>query len=82
MQSEYGVGGGIMNAALPDYDSILNKLGHTPEDVPVSTDIGRRLFCPSLHPLMSDDDVKYVAASIKASMQEVSAAVGVAAAAG
>ncbi len=82
MQSEYGVGGGIMNAALPDYDSILNKLGHTPEDVPVSTDIGRRLFCPSLHPLMSDDDVRYVAASIKASMQEVSATVGVAAAAG
>ena len=68
-----------MNAALPDYDSILNKLGHTPEDVPVSTDLGRRLFCPSLHPLMSDDDVRYVAASIKASMATVEETVGAAA---
>jgi len=70
---QYGVGTWVMNMALPDYDTILRKQGHKPEDVPVSTNVGRRLFCPALHPLMSDDDLRYIVAAIKASMNTVSA---------
>jgi dTDP-4-amino-4,6-dideoxygalactose transaminase len=49
------------------------RLGHSPEDVPVSTDAGRRLFCPAIHPLMTDEDLRYVAAAIKESMNTVAA---------
>ncbi|MGH2368397.1 MAG: DegT/DnrJ/EryC1/StrS family aminotransferase, partial [Chloroflexota bacterium] len=73
---QYGVGTWIMNMALGDYDSVLRTLGHSPDDTPVSTDIGRRLFCPALHPLMTDDDLRYIAAAIKASMAAVAADMG------
>jgi perosamine synthetase len=78
--NRYGVGTWVMNMALPDYDSILNRLGHTPEDVPVSTDVGRRLFCPAVHPLMSDDDLRYIAAAVKSSMEAVARETGLLAA--
>jgi dTDP-4-amino-4,6-dideoxygalactose transaminase len=68
---QYGVGTWIMNSSLGDYDTILRKLGHRPEDTPRSTSAGRRLFCPAVHPLMSDDDLRYVAAAVKASMAAV-----------
>jgi perosamine synthetase len=70
---EHGVGTWIMNASLPDYHGFMVKIGHRPEDVPVSTDTGRRLFCPAIHPLMSDEDLRYVAAAIKESMNTVAA---------
>jgi dTDP-4-amino-4,6-dideoxygalactose transaminase len=70
---QHGVGTWVMNMSLGDYDTILTRLGHRPEDTPVSTDVGRRLFCPALHPLMSDDDLRYIAAAIKASMLAVAA---------
>jgi perosamine synthetase len=73
---EYGVGTWIMNASLGDYDTVLRVLGHRPEDTPVSTGVGRRLFCPAVHPLMSDDDLRYIAAAIKASMAAVARQMG------
>ena len=79
---QYGVGTWVMNMSLGDYDSILNALGHRPEDTPVSTNAGRRLFCPAVHPLMSDDDLRYIAAAIKASMQAVASEMGLLAAVG
>jgi perosamine synthetase len=73
---QYGVGTWVMNMALPDYDSIVNKQGHRPEDLPVSTDVGRRLLCPAVHPLMSDDDLRYITAALKASLQAVAKETG------
>lgn len=67
----HGVGTWIMNASLPDYVGYMVRMGHRPEDVPVSTDAGRRLFCPAIHPLMTDEDLRYVAAAIKESMNTV-----------
>ena len=77
LNRQYGVDSWVMNKSLGDYDSVLNRLGHSAADTPVSTDIGRRLFCPALHPLMSDDDLLYVAAAIKASMVAVGKEAGV-----
>jgi dTDP-4-amino-4,6-dideoxygalactose transaminase len=73
---EYGVDSWIMNKSLGDYDSILIKLGHSADDTPVSTNAGRRLFCPALHPLMTDDDLRYIVAAIKATMASVAHELG------
>lgn len=39
--------------------------------LPLSEEIGRRLFCPSLHPLMSEADNEYVAACISEAIDRV-----------
>ena len=78
----YGITAWVMNASLGDYDTILNKLGHRPEDTPASTDIGRRLLCPPIHPLMSDEEVRYIVAALKASMSAVTAEADLVAAVG
>jgi dTDP-4-amino-4,6-dideoxygalactose transaminase len=64
----------------PTREAVEQAPGHTPEDVPVSTAVGRRLFCPAVHPLMSDDDLRYVAAAVKASMRAVARETGLLAA--
>lgn len=77
---QYGITAWVMNASLGDYDTVLNKLGHTPEQTPVSTDAGRRLLCPPVHPHMDDEDLRYIAAALKASIESVAAEAGIVAA--
>ena len=70
MSEEYRVGCVIANP--PTYKS--NKLirEHTKDqEVPLSEEIGARLFCPSLHPLMTEDENKYAAAALWETVERI-----------
>ncbi|HID07759.1 MAG TPA: DegT/DnrJ/EryC1/StrS aminotransferase, partial [Armatimonadetes bacterium] len=63
LADEYRIGCVVANP--PTYKS--NKLirEHTAgQEVSLAEEIGERLFCPCLHPLMSEEDNEYVAAAI------------------
>lgn len=64
LMAERGVGTVVMNPPTYKQDKLIASLGFGPEDVPVSDLIGERLFCLSLHPLMTDEDLAYIAASV------------------
>ena len=54
----------LTNPMLPT----LMTLG---QDLPLSEQLGARLFCPALHPLMSEADNEFVAAALDAAVQRV-----------
>jgi perosamine synthetase len=63
LRDDYGVTSVVANP--PGYLSNSYLRRHTAGQVlPVSEDIGRRLFCPGMHPLMTADDNAYIAAAI------------------
>ena len=63
MTQERGVGCTVANK--PVYQSRRLLREHTEgQHLPVSEDIGERLFCVSLHPSMSDGDNEYAAACL------------------
>jgi len=68
LQERYGVGSLVLNR--PTYLSRpfvrRNTLG---QSLPISEELGERLFCPSLHPLMSKQDNEYIAAAIDAAVE-------------
>jgi perosamine synthetase len=63
MAEEFGVACVIANP--PIHQTIPFIRQHAANlDLPVSDEIGARLFCPSLHPLMSEEDNAYVCAAL------------------
>ncbi len=64
LQSERGVGTVVMNNPTYKHDAYLAHLGFNGRDLPVSELTGERLFCLSLHPLMTDDDLEYVTQAV------------------
>jgi perosamine synthetase len=63
MRDEYGVGCVIANPPVYESQPLIKK--HTAgEHLPLSDELGRRLFCPSLHPRMTDEDNAYVCAAL------------------
>lgn len=64
LMNERGVGTVVMNTTTWHQDPFLASLGFTAEDAPRSELIGERLFCLSLHPLMTDEDLAYIAAAV------------------
>jgi len=63
LQEDYGVGCEILNPPTYTHRPFVRK--HTEgQRLPLSEELGGRIFCPSLHPLMSDEDNEYVAAAI------------------
>jgi perosamine synthetase len=65
LQSERGVGTVVMNNPTYKQDKLLASLGWDPADTPVSELTGERLFCLSIHPLMTDDDLEYITSSVR-----------------
>jgi len=65
LQNERGVGTVVMNCPTYKQDKLIASLGFDPADTPVSELTGERLFCLSLHPLMTDDDLDYITASMR-----------------
>ena len=61
LMEERGVGTVVMNNTTWHQDPFIASLGFTAEDAPHSEIIGERLFCLSLHPLMTDADLEYIA---------------------
>jgi dTDP-4-amino-4,6-dideoxygalactose transaminase len=70
---ERGVGTVVMNNPTYKHDAYLASLGYNGRDVPVSELTGERLFCLSLHPLLTDDDLQYLAQSMAEGVKVVGA---------
>ncbi len=63
MDKEFGVGCVVANPPVYETRSILRE--HTKgQAVPISDKIGKRLFCVSIHPSMTEEDNEYIAASL------------------
>ncbi len=72
LNDEYGVGAVVMN----DVTAVQHPLvrDHVAgQQTPVSDLTGKRLFCVSLHPLMTDDDLDYIAQSAAQAVERVKA---------
>jgi dTDP-4-amino-4,6-dideoxygalactose transaminase len=68
-----GVGTVVMNDCTWTFDKMIASLGHDGADTPRSVRYGKRLFCISLHPLMTDDDLQYIAATMAEGVKAVKA---------
>ncbi|MBM4079144.1 MAG: DegT/DnrJ/EryC1/StrS family aminotransferase [Planctomycetes bacterium] len=63
LKDESGVGTVVMNDVTPTQHPLIKR--HVEgQHTPVSDLTGKRLFCVSLHPLMTDDDLDYIAQSL------------------
>ncbi len=70
LQEDYGVGAQVLNRPTYLVRPLVRK--HTEgQYLPLSEELGERLFCPSLHPLMTEADNEYIAAAIDASVEKV-----------
>lgn len=70
LQQKYHVGSQVLNR--PTYQSRAFVRQHTlGQQLPLSEELGARLFCPSLHPLMSEEDNEYIAAALDAAVEQV-----------
>jgi len=67
---KYGVGCTIANPPVyTDNDFIRKATGR--QRLPLSESLGARLFCPSLHPLMTDAQNEYISAAVIEAMERV-----------
>jgi len=49
----------------PVHSTVPYIAEHAPgQDLPVSDEVGARIFCPPIHPYMPDEDNEYIAAAI------------------
>ncbi len=71
LREDYGIGSEILNR--PTYQQIPFVRRHTEgQHLPLSEELGARLFCASLHPLMSEEDNAYIAAAMQECLERVS----------
>jgi len=63
LAAEYKVGTVVMNPPVTVYP-MLQRLGYRPEDTPRAKEHGERLFCLPMHPLLTDQDLEYIAAAV------------------
>jgi perosamine synthetase len=66
-----GVGTVVMNDCTWTFDPYIASLGYDGADTPVSVLTGKRLFCLGLHPLMTDDDLQYIAQTMAEGVEAV-----------
>lgn len=70
MAEEYRVGCVVANP--PTYKSHQFVRDHVAgQEVPLAEEIGARLFCPSLHPLMTEEENEYVAAALIETVERI-----------
>jgi perosamine synthetase len=69
LQDDYGVGAVVANAPTYNGRGYVNK--NTTERFPDMEHLAARLFCISLHALMSEEDNRYVAAATIDAMERV-----------
>lgn len=63
LRDEYGVNTIIANP--PVHSTVPYLRSHVGDvHLPVSEELGARLFCPPIHPAMSDDDNRYICAAL------------------
>jgi perosamine synthetase len=70
LEEEYGVGCCVANR--PVYADIAFLRERTAgQELPLSDELGRRLFCVALHPLMTDAENEYIAAALWDAVEQV-----------
>jgi len=70
LRDEYGVDCVVANP--PAHKTVPYIARHTfGQELPVSDEIGARLFCPPMHPCMSPEDNEFVAAAIWEAMERI-----------
>jgi len=70
LNDEFGVGTVVMNNVTPTQHPLIRQ--HVAgQQTPVSDLTGKRLLCVSLHPLMTDDDLDYIADSMTKAIERV-----------
>jgi len=70
LAKEYNIGSAVANPPTYTYHPYIRK--HTDgQRLPLSEEIGARLFCPVLHPLMTEEQNEYVAAAIIEAVERV-----------
>ncbi len=71
IEADYGIGCSVINRPTYQQKAFVRK--HTEgQRLPLSEELGERLFCPFLHPLMSEQDNEYVAAALADAVERVS----------
>ncbi len=72
LQEEFNVGCMVGNPPVWEGHPVLRKAAEGQiELLPVSNEIGERLFCVSLHPLMTVEENEYIAAAISESVERI-----------
>lgn len=70
MKEEYNVGCVVANP--PTYVSHPLVKKHTEgQHLPLSDELGARLFCPSLHPLMTDENNEFICAALEETVERI-----------
>lgn len=70
LQEEYGVDTVVANP--PVHKTVPFIARHAAgQELPISEEVGGRLFCPPIHPCMPDADNEYIAAAIWAGMERI-----------
>ena len=70
LRKKYGVGCMIGNPPVYWDNSLIRKATGR-QRLPLSESLGMRLFCPSLHPLMTDSQNEYIASAIIEAVERV-----------
>ena len=72
LQEEFNVGCMVGNPPVWEGHPVLRQAAEGQiELLPVSNEIGERLFCVSLHPLMTVEENEYIAAAISESVERI-----------
>jgi dTDP-4-amino-4,6-dideoxygalactose transaminase len=70
LKDEYGVNCGVFNPPVHNTVPFISR--HTEgQELPVSEEVGARLFCPPIHPSMSEEDNRYIAAAVWEAVERV-----------
>ena len=70
LQAEYGVSCVVANPPVHSTVPFVRK--HTEgQELPLSEELGARLFCPPIHPMMSREDNEYIAAALADGMERM-----------
>jgi perosamine synthetase len=70
MKEEFKIGCVIGNPPSYHLNELLRERT-AGQRLPLSDELGLRLFCPSLHPLMTDEENRYVAAALSATVERL-----------
>lgn len=72
LRDDYGVGCAVANPPVWEGQSFLADAARGQiESLPVSADVGKRLFCPGLHPQMTDEENRYICAAVWEAVERV-----------
>jgi dTDP-4-amino-4,6-dideoxygalactose transaminase len=70
LQNEYGVGCVVANP--PIHTTIPFIREHTAgQELPLSEELGARLFCVAIHPCMTEQENEYIAAALWEAVERV-----------